>query len=232
MFPDEVFMSATDSSPVLERDLAYRAGLGWVGKNTCLIDRHHGSLFFIGEILTSLRLEVSAQVLPDFCGTCTRCMDICPTGALEAPRLLNANKCISYLNIESKKIPEAALRPLIGDQFFGCDLCQTVCPWNQKAFGKSLEIKPRRDLTAESRKALREELEEILTWSGKRLSRKFSGSPLNRASPWQLRRNAIIVATNQQLQELTPCISALAKDARLRDLVVWSLQQLSPPSQG
>lgn len=226
-YPDEVFLCLTDSSPILERDLAFRAGLGWVGKNTCLLDRKGGSLFLIGEIVTSLRFEEKADTLADFCGTCTRCVEICPTGALEKPRLLNAQKCISYLTIESRKIPPQELREAIGDHFFGCDLCQTVCPWNQKVFGKSLEVKVRRDLNSEARISLQEELREILTLSGKKLEKKFFGSPLQRAGPFGLRRNAIIVAANQDLKELSAEISAWEKDEKLKELVEWAMTKLS-----
>ncbi len=236
-YPHEIFLCLTDSSPVLERDLAYRAGLGWVGKNTCLIHPQHGSFFLIGEIATSLRFESSLRPVHDFCGTCTRCIDVCPTKALESPRLLNAQKCISYLTIESRELPPVELRSGIGDWFFGCDLCQTVCPWNEKAFKKELQITARpqlettqlRELSSAGREELICELREILTLSGKKIEKKFQGSPLKRAGPFGLRRNAIIVATNQALHELVPEISGWKKDEKLRELVSWSLSLLSHP---
>lgn len=225
-YPEEIFLPATDSSPVLERDLAYRSGLGWVGKNTCLIRPQMGSLFFLGEILTSLSFTEKAQLMHDFCGTCNRCIEVCPTGAIEEPRLLNAKKCISYLTIESQQVPEEKLRKQIGDWFFGCDLCQTVCPWNQKVFGNQLETVQQRSL-AEDRQDLIRELEEILSLSGKQLQKKYFGSPLMRARPFGLRRNAIIVATNQKLTELVPKIRAWEEDEKLRELVQWSLTKIS-----
>lgn len=224
-YPHEVFLPATDSSPVLERDLAYRAGLGWVGKNTCLIRPKTGSLFFIAEILTSLSSQEIPELMHDFCGTCNRCIEACPTGALEEPRVLNANKCISYLTIESQKAPPEQLRQQMGDWFFGCDLCQTVCPWNQKVFGSQLEIKPLRDIQ-NNRQALIKELKEILTLSGKQLQKKFLGSPLMRARPFGLRRNAIVVAANQNLPELIPDIERWKEDDKLKDLVRWAQEQL------
>ena len=137
-FPDEEFHFHTDSGPVLERDLAYQAGLGWFGKNTCIIDQKKGSLFFIAEILTSLQLDKAELTHPDRCGTCTRCIEACPTSALsEEKRSLDASKCISYLNIEKKGLPALDLRSSMGNWFFGCDICQTVCPWNEKAHGKT-----------------------------------------------------------------------------------------------
>ncbi len=225
-FPEEVFLCSTDSAPVLERDLAYRAGLGWVGKNTCLIDRQQGSLFLIGEILTSLKMRVQAELQPDFCGTCTRCLEVCPTGALEKPRTLNATKCISYLTIESRQVPPVELRESVHDHFFGCDLCQTVCPWNQKVFGKTLETLPKRVLSDSEKTNLRQELKEILTLSGKQLQKKYTGSPLQRAGPFGLRRNAILVAANQGMKELTPEIFKWADEEKLRELVHWALAKL------
>lgn len=233
-FPNEIFICLSDSSPILERDLAYRAGLGWVGKNTCLIHPEGGSFFLIGEIATSLKVETKTEPVHDFCGTCTRCLDICPTKALETPRLLNAQKCISYLTIESRQTPPESLRSGIGDWFFGCDLCQTVCPWNEKAFRtrillstNPLEKDLKRSLNEDQRNALISELREILTLSGKKLERKFHGSPLQRAGPFGLRRNAIIVATNQKLKELESDIRAWEKDEKLKELVHWSVNQLA-----
>ncbi len=142
LYPEEAFETHTDSSPLLERDLAERAGLGWFGKNTCLIHPKKGSLFLLGEILTSLDFELKMEEIPDFCGKCQKCMEVCPTQAITAPRVLDASKCISYLTIESKKIPGEELRKAIGDWFFGCDICQTACPWNQKVFRNRLAASP------------------------------------------------------------------------------------------
>ena len=170
-FPDEEFLAFTDSSPVLERDLGWRAGLGWVGKNTCLIHPKKGSLFFIGEVYTSMALATEFEPLPDFCGTCTRCIDICPTGALVEPRKMDARKCISYMTIESRTVPPVELRDKIGDWFFGCDLCQTVCPWNQKVFKGQLSVEPVLNLSSDSETQLIEDLRYILTSSGKKLEK-------------------------------------------------------------
>jgi len=233
-FPDQVFLCLSDSSPILERDLAYRAGLGWVGKNTCLIHPKNGSFFLIGEIVTSLRFENQTMPVHDFCGTCTRCIDICPTKAIEAPRLLNAKKCISYLTIESRQLPPPELRSGIGDWLFGCDLCQTACPWNEKAFKtelhlakETLEKSHRRAMTDSDRQELIRDLREILTLSGKKLEKKYHGSPLKRAGPFGLRRNAIVVATNQGLSELKDDISIWKTDEKLQELVQWSLETLA-----
>lgn len=225
-YPDNQFYPATDSQPILERDLAKRAGLGWFGKNTCLIDRKHGSLFFLCEILTDLEFQTTATVSQDFCGTCTKCMEACPTQAFESPRVLNAKKCISYLTIESRQIPPVDLREKVQDWFFGCDLCQNVCPWNQKLFKEKLEIVPKRALSSQDRADLLNELREVLTLSGKKLQKKFAGTPFLRAGPFGLRRNAILVATNQQLSELKDVIESWKNDLKLAELVQWSLSKL------
>ena len=136
-FANEQFLCCTDSKPVAERELAARAGLGWIGKNGCLIDRRIGSLFFIGEIYTSLAINDSMPLIPDHCGTCDRCVTACPTQALRSDRTLDARKCIAYWTIEAKSDPPVEMRSRFSDWFFGCDICQTVCPWNERAFDKS-----------------------------------------------------------------------------------------------
>lgn len=234
-FPDEVFLPYVDSGPVLERDLAYQNGLGWFGKNTCLIHPQHGSLFFVAEILTSLsdtQKPEGFEPLPDFCGKCRKCIDICPTKALVAPKTLKADLCISYLTIESKTIPAPELRPLMGDWFFGCDLCQTTCPWNEKVFRvKGLNAQPetstltKLDLNSEKRAALIEYFRFLLTASHKKIARHHIGTPLSRAGAKGLKRNALIVIANQNLDELTAEVSSQIEN-ELGELARWTLQQL------
>jgi epoxyqueuosine reductase len=127
------FKSFSDSAPILERELAARAGLGWIGKNSCLISPRFGSFFLLGEIFTDLELPVSIPFTEDRCGTCQRCIQACPTGCILPNRTLDARKCISYLTIESERAIPLELRAAVGDWVFGCDLCQVVCPWNQHA---------------------------------------------------------------------------------------------------
>lgn len=122
-----------DSAPVLERPLARRAGLGWIGKNSLLISKQFGSYLFIGELILDLDLPSDAPFTGDYCGTCTRCIDSCPTGAIVSPHVIDATKCISYHTIESKEQIPAAIREHLKNQIFGCDICQDVCPWNKKA---------------------------------------------------------------------------------------------------
>lgn len=223
-YPSAEFRFALDAEPVLERDLATRAGLGWVGKNTCVIDRESGSLFFIAEILTSLETDEAALEVKDFCGTCTRCLDACPTVAIVAPRVLDATKCISYWTIESKKIPPKDLREKFGDWFFGCDICQTVCPWNVKAFGKERLQGPE-----PTREPLIEDLRFILATSNRELERRFEATPLVRARGFGLKRNALIVAGNLKLIELAPEIKPLFAHEKLGTLARETYELLTEP---
>ncbi len=229
-FQGHEFLPLTDSSPVLERDLAYRAGLGWIGKNTCLIHPKKGSLFFIGEIYSSLDFsESTATRIPDFCGNCTRCLDICPTGALTAPRELDARKCISYLTIESRGIAEESIRNKIGDWFFGCDLCQTICPWNQKTFKNQLVTDLNLQLTPDAEKNLEEDLRYILTASGKQLTRDFAATSLSRSGSFGLKRNALVVIGNRQMRSLKLEVQALLEHKKLGELAHWTLSCLERP---
>lgn len=222
-FPQETFLSYTDAVPLLERDHAQQAGLGWIGKNTCLIDRKDGSLFFIGEILTSLSVENKPDISPDFCGTCTACMDSCPTQAFESPRVLNASKCIAYWNIESKTIPPEPMREAMGDWFFGCDVCQTVCPWNIKLHKLNESFIPE----PASIKDLEGELRMILESSNKKLLKIFAETPLTRAGGRGLKRNALIVIANKKITALKPMVESLQGHESLGELAEWTLSKLN-----
>lgn len=233
-FPGEVFLPYVDSGPILERDMAYQNGLGWFGKNTCLIHPEHGSLFFIAEILTTIETGTleAVEPIPDFCGTCRKCIEICPTEALIAPRTLKADHCISYLTIEAKTSPPIELRKKMGDWFFGCDLCQTVCPWNEKVFRKKqfpktpeLSTALTLSLAPESRKELVVYFQFLLTASHKKIQKFHLGSPLSRAGAKGLKRNALIVIANTQLAELKPEVSRL-QSTDLQELAEWTLQEL------
>ena len=226
LFPDEVFLIHTDSGPILERDLAYRAGLGWFGKNTCLISRNQGSLFLIGEIFTSLKVEMKPSLVSDFCGNCQKCIEICPTQAIKEPHVLDANKCISYWTIESRKVPPPEIRKKIGDWLFGCDLCQTVCPWNQKIYKNRLEVSPKRELSKQDRKNLIEELHFILESSNRQIIKKIEKTPLMRAGPKGLKRNALIVIGNQKLKELISLVQKFKEDTFLGELAKEILIEL------
>ncbi len=219
-FPDQGFAAFTDSAPVLERDLAYRAGLGWIGKNTCLLSEKHGSLFFIGEIYTTLDLAPNTDIHPDRCGTCTKCIDICPTQALTAPKYLEADKCISYLTIERKSLEPSGYEESIGDWYFGCDLCQTVCPWNKKVFGD------RMDDQEPTREELVKDLRWILGASHRQILKHFKVTPLNRLSALQHKRNALCVIVSLNLKELYEEVVELLKHPKLKDMALWTTKSL------
>lgn len=222
-FPGHVFAAYSDSSPVLERDLAARAGLGWIGKNTCLLDTKNGSLFFIGEIFTSLPATSLESLHDDRCGTCTRCIDICPTSAIVAPRVLDARLCLSYLTIEAKKAPELGMRKSIGDWLYGCDLCQTICPWNEKAYGKD-KMKSEVENLKENRKGLVKELKWILQTSDAEIETTLAGTPLLRRRAYGLKRNALMVAGNRNLEELKEDVECFRNEQSTE------LKQPGPPS--
>ena len=224
LFPNETFVGFTDSSPVLERDLAYRAGLGWIGKNSCLISRKQGSYFLIAEIYTSLDITSSLPTSPDHCGTCNLCVDSCPTQALLDNRTLDAHKCISYWTIESKTPPPKELADQFSGWFFGCDICQDVCPWNQKIYKPISPPPPQRP-------QIIAELRWILKASHKELERTFQTTPLLRARGKGLKKNALIVAANLNLVELTPDILPFLNHPHLSELAQWTMQRLKPHFQ-
>jgi epoxyqueuosine reductase len=178
-----------DTGPVLERDLAARAGLGWIGKNTMLLHPSLGSWFFIGVLLTTAEL-VPDEPLADRCGTCRACLDACPTGAFVAPYVLDARRCISYLTIEHRGEVEPALRPGMAGWQFGCDVCQDVCPWNRKApVATEDDFWPR---------AAYPGADTIVAMDDEALRRRFAGTALLRAKPAGLRRNALIYRDNER----------------------------------
>lgn len=180
-----------DTGPILERELAQRAGIGWVGKNTMILSRELGSYFLLGEILLSVPLPPERPHIEQFCGSCTRCLDACPTQAFEAPFVLNANKCISYHTIENRERVPLELRAPFGDWLFGCDVCQEVCPWNAKSTARSEEneLWTRPEMPT---------LLEMLLSPQAELSPKLKGSPLKRAKRRGLKRNALNVLKNRR----------------------------------
>ena len=194
--------SYVDTGPILERDLARRAGLGWQAKNTNLINPQLGSFFFIGALLIDLDLESDAPFESDRCGTCTRCLEACPTSAILEPRVLDATRCISYLTIEAKGEIPLEFREAIGDLVYGCDICQDVCPWNI-SFARDLsveELAPRASLEGDARTiALR-----ILAMNDDEFRTTFKGSAMKRAKLRGLKRNAAVVLGNVGSHEDLP----------------------------
>ncbi|MEI7973527.1 MAG: 4Fe-4S double cluster binding domain-containing protein, partial [Bdellovibrio sp.] len=155
-----------------------------------------------------------------------KCLEICPTQALEASRELNATKCISYLTIESRSVPPESLRKAMGDWFFGCDLCQTVCPWNLKFVSRNLERQPQRTLDSLDRQALTDEMNWILSTSGKALQRAFHQTALSRAGSFGLKRNALVVIANQKLIDCREEVVKLSTHPKLGELAEWCLKEL------
>jgi epoxyqueuosine reductase len=214
-----------DTGPVVERALATAAGLGWTGKNTCLIHPHLGSFGFLAVLLTSLPLESDSALAiphPDRCGTCTRCIEACPTHALDSPYQMNASRCISYLTIEHKGPIEEELMVGMGRQVFGCDICQDVCPWNRKA-----------PIAADPQMQLRPELvNPLLDWLAAidqtEFEAQFNGSPVRRAGYDGFRRNIAIAMGNSGLDRYVPALKKWddAADQGLRTAARWALRRL------
>ncbi len=194
-----------DTGPLVERVYAKYAGAGWIGKNTCIINQKLGSWLFLGVILTSLELEPDLPA-PDRCGTCTRCIDACPTDALVAPYQLDSNLCISYLTIEKRGVIAENLRPLMGHEVFGCDICQDVCPWNRKApVTGAAEFRPREGLVNPA-------LEWLAAMTEEEFREKFRESAVRRAKRSGLRRNAVIAMGNSGDQRFAPILEKLKTD--------------------
>jgi epoxyqueuosine reductase len=214
-------MCYVDTGPVVERVYAKYAGVGWIGKNTCILNQKLGSWLFLGVILTSLELHPDAPA-PDRCGSCTRCIDACPTDALVAPYQLDANKCISYLTIEKRGLISENMREGMGHQVFGCDICQDVCPWNRKAPATTAtEFQPRERL-----------VNPALIWLAEigveEFQEKFRGSPIRRAKRAGLRRNAVIAMGNSGDRSFLPVLEKLSgdQDPVIADSARWSQDKL------
>ena len=212
----------TDTGPILERDLAQRAGLGWIGKNTCLINPKHGSYFLLAEILLGIELEPDPPLTTDHCGTCTRCIEACPTACILPDRTIDARRCISYLTIELKDdIPEE-MRPLLGDWVFGCDVCQMVCPWNHFASPDSDKVfSPRPDVP-------RPQLIRELELTPKAFNSKFKNSPVKRAKRRGYLRNVAVAAGNSGDKKTIPALKKAGKDNEplVREHADWALKKV------
>jgi epoxyqueuosine reductase len=216
--------SYVDTGPILERVYALHAGIGWAGKNTCIIHEKLGSWLFLGVVLTSLELPPDAPA-PDRCGSCTRCIDACPTNAIVAPGKLDARLCIAYLTIEKRgEIPEE-LRTGVGQQIFGCDICQDVCPWNNKSGNAPASSWPE---FQPQEQVYHPELRRLARMDEEGYRQTFRGSPVKRAKYTGLRRNVAVAMGNSGNREFIPDLEKLASD---EDPVVaghaqWSLRKL------
>lgn len=212
----------TDTGPILERDLAQRAGLGWIGKNTCLINPKIGSYFFLTEILLGIDLEADAPFQSDRCGKCTRCMDACPASCILPDRTLDAGRCISYLTIENKGEIPTDLRSKMGNWIFGCDICQIVCPWNRFA-GNS---KPS-DFD-EQNGMLDADLVEEITLTREEFDSKFRNSPMRRSHLNGYLRNIAISLGNSKDTEALHYLKKLSNDPDpiIREHVQWAIEKI------
>jgi epoxyqueuosine reductase len=211
-----------DSAPVMERALAEKAGLGWIGKNTMLINSQAGSWFFLGEIYTDLPLPIDPAQETAHCGSCTACMEACPTGAIVGPNQVDARRCISYLTIELKGSIPVELRPLMGNRIYGCDDCQLVCPWNKFASGtKERDFQPRNDLDSA-------DLIELFSWTEEEFLRRTEGSAIRRIGYERWLRNIAVALGNATYSK--NIVTALTMQVRnkselISEHVSWALEQ-------
>jgi epoxyqueuosine reductase len=217
-FPGETFRVCVDTAPLLEREYAQRAGIGAVGKHTLIIERGVGSYLLLGEIVTTLELQPGEPATADPCGTCTRCIEACPTDAI-TPWSVDATKCISYLTIEHRSAIDERYHEPMGDWIFGCDICQEVCPHNQptertRAARSHEAYEPRRSGF---------DLLEVLNWSEQDRIRAFTKSAMKRVKLWMMKRNALIVAGNvlceRDVPELRERIEQIAGDDTEQEIV-------------
>jgi len=216
------FRALVDSAPALERGLAQKAGLGWIGKNSMLINSRAGSWFFLGEIYTDLPLPLDPPQLTEHCGSCSACLDICPTQAIVAPRTVDARRCISYLTIElNGSIPEQ-FRKAIGNRIYGCDDCQLVCPWNKFAVATTeIDFAARHALADSS-------LVELFAWSEEEFLAKTAGSPIRRIGYQRWLRNIAVALGNAPHSASTmAALRARREDpsALVREHVEWALAE-------
>jgi epoxyqueuosine reductase len=239
-YGDFAYRAFCDSAPVMELPMAARAGLGWRGKHTLLLNREHGSMFFIGSLYTSLilpPLEVDDQAQAH-CGTCTQCIDVCPTAAIIAPHRLDARRCISYLTIEHSGAIPLEFREAIGNRIYGCDDCQLICPWNKFAQAPlqadiRQDFAPRQDLDRAS-------LLQLWSWTEQEFLRNTEGSAIRRIGYWRWRRNLVIAMGNALRQRDLPGEHQLAiknalgqalqsltgsSDEVLQEHLSWALQE-------
>ena len=220
------YRAFVDSAPVLERALAEKSGLGWIGKNTMLINKQAGSWFFLGELFTDLPLPIDQQDT-DHCGTCRACLDICPTQAFVKPGLLDATRCISYLTIELRSSIPLEFRKSMGNRIFGCDDCQLVCPWNKFSEpSREADFTPRHQLDDIA-------LTELFAWTEEEFLHNTAGSPIRRIGYecW-LRNIAVALGNASSAPEIVAALQARSNEASalVREHVQWALQQHSQVS--
>ena len=226
-YPDCETRGVVDTAPLLERDFAQLAGLGWIGKNTLLLNKREGSWFFLAGLLLSDELEYDEPQQTSHCGTCTRCLEACPTDAFVEAGTLDARKCISYLTIELRDQPiPAELRPGMQDWMFGCDVCQDVCPWNRKApISGEAAFQPVETFTPV-------DACELLTLDEAAFQERFQRTPMSRARRAGLLRNAAIVLGNRGDERAVPALLGVLNDEEplIRGAAAWALGRLGAPT--
>lgn len=218
----------TDTGPILERDLAQRAGLGWIGRNSCLINPRHGSYFLLAETMLDVEIEPDPPFDTDRCGTCRRCMDACPTRCILPNRTLDAGRCISYLTIELRDEIPVELRPSIGNWIFGCDICQLVCPWNRFAAEHGDEaFRPRPGLP-------QPDLARELSLTPEDFSRKFQRSAVKRARRSGYLRNVAVAMGNSHSALALPVLKQASQhpDGLVRTHASWAIQHIAAQDDG
>ena len=224
--PSAAVRGVVDTAPLLEREFAQLAGLGWIGKNTLLLNREHGSYFFLAALLTDVELPCDEPFAADHCGTCTACLDACPTDAFPKAYLLDATKCISYLTIELREAIPGEFREGIGDWLFGCDVCQQVCPWNHHAAPTGLpEFEP-----VDQRNPVN--LIALFDLDDDAFREQFRRTPLWRSKRRGILRNAAIVLGNQRSEQAIPALIRGLDDAEplVRGACAWALGRSDSPS--
>jgi epoxyqueuosine reductase len=219
-----------DTGPLVERAMAAKAGVGWIGKNTCVINQGMGSWLLLGVIVTSLPVAagVDFAIAADRCGSCTRCIDACPTDALVAPHQMDASRCIAYLTIEKKGVIAEELREPIGRQVFGCDICQDVCPWNRKAPTRRAPVSINDGMLARPQ-LVNPELEWLAAMDAAEFKRWFKGSPVERTSRKRLHRNVAIAMGNSGEQRFTAQLESWAAtdDPVLAEAAAWAIKRIN-----
>lgn len=211
-----------DTAPILEREYAQKARLGWIGKNTNLINWRSGSWYFLAEVLVNVQLTPTTEPLRGTCGTCTRCIEACPTDAIVAPNVLDSRLCISYLTIELKESIPAELRPKMGNLIFGCDICQEVCPWNSKATQTTESaFYPREGNLAPA-------LLSLVNMTQAEFSSRFKGSPIKRAKRRGFLRNVLVAIGNWGARKALPALEIALSDGEplVRSHAAWAVGQI------
>ena len=223
--PNVHYTICTDSAPVLERELGQRSGLGWIGKNSCLISPTQGSYFFLAELFLDYPLIPSPAFNSDLCGSCHKCVDACPAGCIQPNRTIDARKCISYLTIEKKDLIPEEFRKMLGEWVFGCDICQQVCPWNRKPKNRPVDVEYTK------MNFLREiSIDFLQKLDHAEFKYFYQNSPILRTKRIGLLRNILIVIGNKRMKEAFPIVSSIIqteKDPVLQSTALWTMAKLT-----